>query len=183
MPKGITAEQMPIGLSKRKSRRVFGLGLLYFPSDPPSAIFIVVAKNLEGAYLSSILNVSADASAGIIITYTHNPERFRRILRQFAKVNDIGSLRPGHEFNRDIQMPTDDLVHLCLQLCNLLIRRAAGELVVTFGLLSLYMRIPGPRTPEHLHHCSIQNMLGRMHRRILFLIMRVQNRFFHEIIR
>ena len=109
MPKGITTEQMPIGLSKRKPRRVFGLGLLYFPSDPPPAIFIVVAMNLEGAYLSSILNVSADASAGIIITHTHNPERFRRILRQFAEVNDIGRLLPGHEFNRHIQMPADDL--------------------------------------------------------------------------
>ena len=30
-------------LSKRKPRRVFSLGLLYFPSDPPAAIFIVVA--------------------------------------------------------------------------------------------------------------------------------------------
>lgn len=170
-------------LSKRKPRRVFGLGLLYFPSDPPPAIFVVVAEDLEGAYLSSILNVSADASAGIIITYTHNPERFRRILRQFAEVNDIGRLLPGHEFNRHIQMPADDLVHRRLQLRHLLIRGAAGELVIALGLLSLYMRIPGPRTPEHLHHRSIQNMLGRMHRRILFLIMRVQNRFFHEIIR
>lgn len=43
MPEGITAEQMPIGLSKRKLRRVFGLGLLYFPSDPPATILIVVA--------------------------------------------------------------------------------------------------------------------------------------------
>ena len=80
MPKGITAEQMPIGLSKRKLRRVFGLVLQYFPSNPPPAIFIVVAKDLEGAYLSSILHVSADAGAGIIITYTHNPECFRCIL-------------------------------------------------------------------------------------------------------
>ena len=79
-------------LSKRKPRRVFGLGLLYFPSDPPPAIFVVVAEDLEGAYLRGILHVSANAGASIIITHTHNPERFRRILRQFAKVNDIGSL-------------------------------------------------------------------------------------------
>ena len=55
--------------------------------------------------------MSADAGAGIIVPDTHNPERFRRILRQFAEVNDIGRLLPGHEFNRHIQMPADDLVH------------------------------------------------------------------------
>ena len=98
------------------------------------------------------------------------------------EVNDIGRLLPRHKFNRHIKMPADDLVHRRLQLRHLLIRRAAGELVVTLGLLPLDVRIPGPRTPEHLHHRSIQNMLGRMHRRILFLIMRVQNRLFHEII-
>ena len=59
-------------LSKRKPRRVFGLGLLYFPSDPPPAIFIVVAEDLEGAYLRGILHVSANAGASIIITHTHN---------------------------------------------------------------------------------------------------------------
>ena len=129
-------------LSKRKPRRVFGLGLLYFPSDPPPAIFVVVAEDLEGAYLRGILHVSANAGASIIITHTHNPECFRRILRQFAKIHDIGRLLPGHEFNRDIQMPTDDLVHRRLQLRHLLIRRAAGEQIVTLGLLPLDVCIP-----------------------------------------
>jgi hypothetical protein len=127
MPKGITAEQMPIGLSKRKPRRVFGFGLLYFPPDPPPTIFIVVAKNLKSPYLSGVLHVSADTSAGIIITHAHDSERFRRILRQFAKVNDIGSLLSRHEFNRNIEIPADDFVHCRLQLSHQLIRWAAGE--------------------------------------------------------
>jgi hypothetical protein len=41
------------------------------------------------------------------------------------------------------------------------------------------MRIAGPRAAEQADHRSIEDMFRRMHRRILLLVMGVENGLFH----
>ena len=78
----------------RSPSLLYALGT-YVSAEPPPDIFVVVAQNLKSSYLGRILHMGADAGAGIIIPDTHNPEHFRRILRQFAEVNDIGRMLPA----------------------------------------------------------------------------------------
>jgi hypothetical protein len=42
------------------------------------------------------------------------------------------------------------------------------------------MRIAGPRAAEQADHRSIEDMFRRMHRRILLLVMGIENRTFHK---
>ena len=76
-------------------------------------------------------------------------------------------------------MRGNHFIYLCLDGGQLLGGRLRRQLIVALAFLPLDMGIAGTRTAEHFHHCSVQNMFGRVHGRILLFVMSVELRLFH----
>ena len=77
-------------------------------------------------------------------------------------------------------MPADDFVHGRLNLCDLRVRGAGIQQVIALGLFPFDVRIAGPRAAEQTDHRSVQDMLRRVHGRVLLLVVGIENGLFHK---
>lgn len=125
-------------------------------------------------YLGGVFNVRTNASASIVVADQDQPQRLAGIGRQFAEVHQFGGFFVRYEARCDGQMPVDDGIDLCLDGRDLFVGRASGQLVVALALLSLDMSVARTRATEHPHHRLVEDMLGRMHRRILLFVVLVE---------
>ena len=122
------------------------------------------------------------ARTGVVVPYSDNPERIGYALRELAQVHDPRSLLPGEKLHRDGKVPGDNIVDGLFDPGDQLLRRSLRQLIVTLGLLSLDVSVSGPGAAEQAHHRRIEDMLRRMHGRILFLVMRVKYGLFHSLL-
>ncbi len=126
------------------------------------------------SYLGGVSNVRTNASASIVVADQNQPQCLAGIGGQFAEIHQLGGFFVRYEARCDGQMPVDDGIDLRLDGRHLFIGRAGGQLVVALALLALDMSVARTRATEHPHHRLVEDMLGRMHRRILLFVVLVE---------
>ena len=149
------------------------------PPEPPHAILKRMTDYPECTDLTRILHMRTDARTSIIIPYSHYSQSIRRALRKFAQINYFCCLFTGHELYGDIKILRYHLIDLCLDFSNLRGRRLCIENIITLRFLLFHMGIARTLSPEHPHHCGIQQVLRRMCRLIFRLVMGIEYWTFH----
>ena len=142
-------------------------------THPPSALVEVVADNLETGNLTRVGHVVAGTGADVVVAYTHQAQCLGGIGWQLAQIHLRGYMVAVHVLDGYVKVAANDSVHLVFDGLNLLWCGCSGQLIVTLAFFTLNMSVPRPRTSEHPHHGLIQNMLRRVHRRVLLLVMLV----------
>ena len=84
--------------------------------------------------------------------------------------------------NRHIQVPGDDLVDRPDNFFDLFRRGSFRQKIVAFGFLPFDVCIARTGAAEKPDHRGVQNVLTGMHRRIFFLVVGIDDRFFHKLI-
>ncbi len=134
------------------------------PKDPAEKLR---GDDLEAADLRRGADVSAAARAGIIIPDPDDPDRLAGVFRKFLEVEPPARLLfPDILFcHREIER--DDLIDLSLNGSNLQGRQRPVKVVVALGFLLFNVGAERPSPVEHPHHGLVQDMLRRMHTRVV----------------
>ena len=143
-------------------------------SHTPRALVPIVADNLEVRNLTRVGHMVAGAGADVVVAYTHQAQGLRGIGWQLAQIHLRGYMVAVHILHRHIKVAVNHLVHFVFDGLHLLLGGSLRQQIVALALLLFDMSVPRPRAAEHPHHSLIQNMLRRMHRRVLLLVMSIK---------
>ena len=140
-----------------------------------------MGEDFEVADFGGVLDVGADAGAEVVVADADEAEGLAGIVGELPEVHLGRHLATLHELVANGQTLCYHHVDAALNLRHLLVGGAGVEEIVALALLALDMRIARPRTAKHPHHRLVQNMLRRMHRRVLVFVVGVQNRLLFNL--
>ena len=119
-----------------------------------------VVKNDLGKH---VVRPPADAAVDIVLDLAGEDVRVRSLRRQDQVDPERAPL-------------SRDQRQACLDLRHLLPGGAGFQKVVALGLLALDVRVSGTRAAEQAYHRPVQDVLRRVHRRVLLLVVCVEDR-------
>lgn len=155
--------------------------LFQFEPQPPAFCVSVpvVADDFEAADFSSVAHVKPDAKALVVVADFHHTHRFRRIVGQAAQVEARLGFGLRNELGCDGQMAVNHAVDFRFECRHFAVSGAVVEPVVELAFFALDVRFKRPPAAEKINHCAVHNVLGGVHRRKLFLVVRVKGYVVH----
>lgn len=124
--------------------------------------------------------VLTDASAHVVVANTHQTHLWRSIVGE-AKLHGFGQVRLIDHFVGDGQIGCYQVVHALHNFVDLGGGGLSIEQKRDFAFLALDVRIDRPLATEHAHHGLIEQMLTRVRRAVLLLVVLVELRLIHGI--
>ena len=109
----------------------------------------------------------------VIIANNHESERLAGIFGQFVERYTFRDIVTSHKLISHRQIRINKFIDFCFDSSNLLFCRALCQIKINLALFSLNMSIFRPRAAEHFHHRGIEQMLRRMRRFKLLLVMSI----------
>jgi hypothetical protein len=88
-------------------------------------------------------------------------------IRKFRKVGKSNSFSDGDKIDGYRKVLRNHLIDTPFHFLQFLFRRLTGQEIVALAFLPFDMGVTGTRTTKEAYHRSIQDMFGRMHRRVL----------------
>ena len=131
----------------------------------------------ELSYFRCVLHVCADAKTHVVVADVNKTE-FVRTFRQRSPAHIVGNLIFCDKLIPHVDMGIDDLIDATSDFIHLILGQIVVDHVMAFALLTLDMVLHRTWTAIDIHHCAVQDMFSRMHRRILLFVM-LKNWFFH----
>ena len=128
------------------------------------------AKHLKSSYLRRTSDVLPNTRTDIVVTYAHQTDGVGSIVGQTAGIDFLRELITGDELEGDRQMVIDQLVHATLYFLFFLTRGLMIDMKAHLALLTLDMSIERALAAEESDHRLVQQMLRRMCRGELFLV-------------
>lgn len=115
-----------------------------------------------------------NACTGIIVSYKYKPESVTCIVGKFGEIYRIRNLVSIYKRAGYRQISFNHLVDSSLNLSNFGNSGLSIEQIVALTLLPLNMAVSGARASVHPYHGLVEDMLCRMHWRILCLVVLVK---------
>ena len=134
----------------------------------------ICSEHDKAPYLYCRTHMLADARTDVVVADAHKAYLLRHILWQTVYPNAFRHVVDVNILVDDGQVFCNEVVHARLYLLLFLTRRLMVEREAHLAFLAFDVRIIGASTPKHPHHGLVQEMLCRMCRRKLVLVMFIQ---------
>jgi len=128
------------------------------------------AKHLKSSYLRRTSDVLPNTWTDIVVANAHQTDGVRSIIGQTTGIDFLRELITGDELEGDRQIVINQLVHATLYFLFFLTRGLMIDMKAHLALLTLDMSIERALAAEEPDHRLVQQMLRRMCRGKLFLV-------------
>ena len=124
----------------------------------------------------------AEAGADVVVTDAHDAEGVAGVVGQFGEGDTGGDVVAGHQLVGDGQVGLYEGVDAPLNVGHLLLGERPVDEEVNLALLAFDVTVAAAFATEHAAHGLVEQVLGGMGRRKLFLVVGVEGRGVFEIV-
>ena len=145
----------------------------HLENEAEAAVVVAGAGDAEGTDLAGGFHMRAEAGAHVVIADAHDAEGFAGAVGQFGEGDAGGDVVAGHKLVGDRQVGLYESVDALFDVGHFLLGERPIEEEVDLALLAFDVRVAAPFAAVQAHHGLVEQVLGRVRGRELFLVVGV----------